>query len=132
MNFGLASIRMASVLCWISGVGFGVFCPPAIWSVMTGRGVPVVMGFPAYGGGPFESVGLRTSIPLLVGFLLACAAEAYAGWLLWGGHRSGAVVALALLPVSAVFWWGFSLPFGPLLAAIRTALILTNWPAFKP
>jgi hypothetical protein len=111
----VVSIRIASILCWISAIGFGVFCPLAIWNLLTGRGVPIVMGFPAYGGGPFERIGLPTTVPLLVAFLLVCIAEGVAGWLLWGGHRSGAVIASAALPFGGAFWWGFSLPFPPLL-----------------
>jgi len=58
---------------------------------------------------------------------VVCVLEGVAGWLLWGGHRSGAVLALALLPFGAVFWWGFALPFGPVLAVARTILILISW-----
>jgi hypothetical protein len=121
------SIRLASILCWVSGIGFGVFCPLAIWSLLTGRGIPIVMGFPAYGGGPFDRIGFHTTVPLLVAFLLVCSGECIAGWLLWGGHRSGAALALALLPFGALFWWGFSLPYGPIVALARTALILASW-----
>lgn len=46
-----------------------------------------------------------------------------AGRLLWDGRRSGAALALVLVPVGAVFWWGFALPAGPVLAVVRTGLI---------
>ena len=121
------SIRVASILCWISAVGFGIFTLPAMRNLLTGRDIPIVFGFPAYGGGPFERHGIKTSVPLLAAFLVVCVLECVAGWLLWGGHRSGAVLALALLPFGAVFWWGFALPFGPVLAVARTILILISW-----
>jgi hypothetical protein len=126
-----ASVRVAAVLLWVNGVGFGVFCLPGIRNLLTGRDVPVVMGFKAYGGGPFERIGIRTSVGLLVGFLLVCTAECVAGWLLWGGHQSGAILALVLLPLGAVFWWGFALPFGPLFAVASTILILLEWNSLK-
>jgi hypothetical protein len=72
-------------------------------------------------------VGLHPSVPLIGGFLLVCIAEGVAGWLLWSAHKSGAVLALALLPFGAAFWWGLSLPLGPLLALVRTLLILAVW-----
>jgi hypothetical protein len=56
-------------------------------------------------------------------------AEAVAGWLVWGGHKSGAILALVLLPIGAVFWWGFALPIPPILALVRTALIVVAWRA---
>jgi hypothetical protein len=92
----------------------------------------VVFGFPAYGGGQFESLGITTTIPLLCGFLLVCTLEGLAGWWLWRAHRRGAVLAMILVPVGAVFWWGFALPIPPLLAIARTILILLNWRTFVP
>src|SRR5512139_1813126 len=122
-------IRVAAILQWIIAVGFGVFCFPAIRNLLMGRDIPIVMGFPAYGRGPFERFGIPTSVPLLAAFLLVCILEAVAGVLLWGGHRSGAVLALVLLPVGGIFWWGFALPIPPIFALVGTVLILLNWQA---
>ena len=122
---------MAAALCLFTAIGFGLPNLPAIKSLMSGGGVPLLFGFPAYGGGVFERFGITTTVPLLCGFLVVCALEGVAGWLLWGGYRSGAVLALALLPVGAVFWVGFSLPIAPIVALVRTALILLNWNALR-
>jgi hypothetical protein len=70
---------------------------------------------------------VKASVPLLVAFGVVCAAECAAGWLLWSGRRTGATLALALLPLELVFWIGFSLPFGPVVAVARTVLILMSW-----
>jgi hypothetical protein len=131
MNFPLMQLRAAAILLLVNGIGFGVFCLPAMRSLRQGRGIPMVMGFPAYGGGPFERHGLPTTVPLLAGFLLVCALEVVAGLLLWGGSRAGGILALALLPAGAVFWWGFALPFGPLLAVLSTILIVLGWQGLK-
>ena len=120
-------IRVAAVLLWTTAIGFGVFCPPAIRNLLAGRAIPRVLGFPAYGEGPFERHGMPTNVPLLAGFLLVCVLEGVAGWLLWGGHRSGAILAVLLLPAGAIFWWGFALPFPPMFAVVRTVLILLYW-----
>lgn len=125
------SIRVASILLWTTSVGFGVFCPPAIRSLLAGRGIPRVMGFPAFGEGPFERHGIPTTVPLLAGFMFVCILEGVAGWSLWGGHRFGAILALALLPAGAVFWWGFALPIPPILAVVRTILILLAWRSLR-
>jgi hypothetical protein len=37
------------------------------------------------------------------------------------------MLSLALVPVGGLFWWGFALPFGPLLALARTVLIVAGW-----
>lgn len=120
-------IRVAAALHGFIGIGFGVFCPPAIRELLAGRDVPTVMGFPAYGRGPFERLGVPTSVPLLTLFLLVCVLEVVAGVLLWGGLKSGAILALVLAPAAGVFWWGFALPAGPIFALAWTVLIVANW-----
>jgi hypothetical protein len=119
--------KIAAVLFWIMAVGFGLPCLLAIRNLLTGRDLPVILGFRAYGGGPFERVGIQTTVTLLVAFLLVCILEGVAGGLLWGDRKAGAILALALLPVGAVFWWGFALPIPPISAVVRTILILLSW-----
>jgi hypothetical protein len=113
-------------MCWITGLGFGL---PGVYGIAhlarTGR-IARFMGFPAYGEGPFERVGVRTSVPLLSAFVGVCAAECFAGRLVWRGRRSGAVLGLALLPVEVVFWIGFALPIPPVFAAARIGSVLRN------
>jgi hypothetical protein len=124
-------IRVAAILHWIIAVGFGMFCFPAIRNLLIGRDIPFVLGLPAYGRGPFERVGIPTTVPLLSAFLLICILEAVAGVLLWGGNKSGAILALVLLPVGGVFWWGFDLPIPPIFSLVWTILILMNWQALQ-
>jgi hypothetical protein len=122
---------VAAILHWFIALGFGVFCFPAIRNLLIGRDIPFVMGLPAYGRGPFERVGIPTTVPLLAAFLLVCIFEVAAGILLWGGQKSGAVLALVLLPVGGVFWWGFALPIPPIFALVWTILILMNWQVLR-
>lgn len=124
-------LRLAAIPLLISGIGFGVFCIPAIRNLRAGREIPVIMGFPAYGRGPFERVNIPTNVPLLAGFLFVCILEIVAGALVWKGSKAGAILALAQLPVAATYWWGFALPFGPIFAFISTVLILLGWGSLK-
>jgi len=121
------SIRFASGLLWISTLGLGIPCVMAIRNLLAGRGIPYVFGFPAYGGGGFERHGMATTIPLLIGFLVVCLAEGFAGWLLWNGQKAGGILAFTLLIPGAIYWWGFDLPYPPILALIRTILIIIFW-----
>ncbi len=82
------------------------------------------MGFPAYGKGPFENIGLPTSIPLLAGFEAVCFAEVVVGALLWSGSPAGIWLSFALLPFEFAYWIGFALPFGPIFGIIRTILVI--------
>ena len=123
----MGALRGAAGLLLIDGVGFGLPCVLAIRNLLAGRGIPFIMGFPAYGRGPFERIGLSTTVPLLALFLLVCTLEAVAGGLLWNGDTIGAILALVLVPLGAIFWWGFALPIPPIFALIRTVLIVLNW-----
>jgi hypothetical protein len=116
----MTAARLAAGFSWLSGLGFGL---PAVYGAVhfarTGE-VWQFMGFPAYGHGPFERIGIPTTVPLLAGFAAVCGAEVVAGSLLWRGHRSGRKLALALLPFEIAYWAGFALPLGPVLGAGRT------------
>ena len=118
-------------MLWFTSLGFGLPCLPAIRNLLTGRDLPLIMGFRAYGGGPFERAGIHTTVTLLVAFLLVYILEGVAGCVLWGDQKAGAILALALLPVGAVFWWGFALPIPPILAVVRTILILLSWRSLR-
>ena len=125
------SIRAASILQWFIGIGLGVFCIPAIRNLLAGRDIPLIMGFPAYGRGPLEHAGFPTTVPLLVAFLVVCALQVVAGVLLWSGHKSGGVLTLLMLPIGAVFWWGFALPIPPMFALVWTLLVMLNWQVLR-
>jgi hypothetical protein len=120
-------MRIAAVLTWISGVGLGVSCVLCLRSLAAGRGIATVLGYPAFGQGPFEHHGFPTTVSLVAVFLVICLVECIAGALLWRGQRVGGVLALGVLPFGAVYWWGFALPYPPLLALARVAFIVSAW-----
>jgi len=118
----------AAILVWISAVGLGIPCVMAIRNLRGGLGIPLVLGFPAYGGCAFERHGRQTTIPMLAGFLLVALIEAGAAWLLWHGYKLGAIASIVLLVPGAVYWWGFDLPYPPTAAVARVVLIVLAWP----
>jgi len=116
--------RTAAVCSLVLGLGFGLPGVYGAWHLARHGEVWTFLGFPTYGGGPFEKWGLPTSAALIAGFVAVCAVEVACGVLLWRGASSGLWLALALLPVELVFWVGFALPFGPVLGLVRTALVV--------
>jgi hypothetical protein len=120
-------IKIAALCLWLSGLGFGIPGIYGIWSMLKGKGIAYVMGFPAYGNGPFEKIGVHTTVPLLTGFLFVCILECIAGWGLWSGDKGSAILSLAIVPVEMVFFIGFALPFGPPFLLIRIILLLLSW-----
>jgi hypothetical protein len=116
--------RTAAVLAWLPALGFGVPGVYAVWYFAEWHRPWTFMGFPTYGDGPFESVGIDTSVPLLALFVAVCLAELALGVALWRSVRGSVVAGLALLPVEFVFWVGFALPFGYLVGIARAAVLL--------
>ena len=123
--------RIAAALLCLLGLGFGLPCFVAVRSLAAGNGPATLMGYPTYGRGPFEGVGIRSSVPLVLAFAAVCSLEVASGVLLWRGERAGGVLALALLIPGAVFWWGFALPYAWPLAVASTALIVVGWGALR-
>jgi hypothetical protein len=117
-------VRLAAVLSIILGLGFGLPCAYGIRYLSRTGEVWTFLGFPTYGGGPFERIGIRTTVPLLVAFLGVCGLEVLMGWLLWRGRRASRVLAVGLLPIELAFWMGFALPFGPPLGLARAILVI--------
>lgn len=114
----------AGLISVLLGLGFGLPCLFGIRHFVRTGEVWTFMGFPTYGKGPFERIGIPTSTPLLVVFLAVCLAEVVIGGMILTDAPSARVLALALLPVELVFWIGFALPLGPPLGIARAALVL--------
>ena len=120
------SPKAAAVLAGFAGLGFGLPGALGVKHLAETGQVWMFMGFPTYGGGPFERVGIRTSVPLMSAFVALCAAEVATGCLLWRGSRAGVRLSHALLPIEMAFWIGFALPVGPPLGVARTLLVISQ------
>ena len=121
--------RIAGSVSLFLGLGFGLPCVFAIRHFAQTGGVWTFMGFPTYGNGPFERIGVQTSTALLVAFLLVCIAEVAVGLMLWAGTPYAPIVSYALLPFELAFWIGFALPLGPVLGIARTGLLTLARPS---
>ncbi len=117
-------VTVAALCSLALGLGFGL---PAVFGTLhfarTGE-VWMFVGFPTYGGGPFERLGLPTSVPLLIGFVFVCLAEVIVGVMLLRDVPHAAAVSYVLLPFEFAFWIGFALPLGPPLGIVRTILLV--------
>jgi hypothetical protein len=116
--------RVAGILSIFLGLGFGL--PGVFGAIHLSRSGEVwtFLGFPTYGGGPFERAGISSTVLLISAFVAVCVAEVVVGVLLWVGAPHAALVSLLLLPFEMVFWIGFALPFGPPFGIARVVLAL--------
>jgi hypothetical protein len=106
------------------GLGFGLPCLVGMRHLARTGELWTFLGFPTYGEGPFERIGLPTSIPLMAGFAVVCLAECVVGAMIWLDAPGATAAAVALLPFEFVFWVGFALPFGPPVGIARAVLVL--------
>jgi hypothetical protein len=127
----MTSAQIAAVLTWAYAVGFGI---PVIYVapyLVRHGALPTFLGmFPMYGGSWSSRVGTSAFVALLISFAVVTLAAAFAGWLVWQGSRTGALLSLVLLPVEAVFWIGFALPIPWVIGIARVVLLAVAWKSF--
>ena len=114
--------RAAGVLALLLGLGFGIPGVIGTRHFVQHHEIWLFLGFPTYGGGAFERAGIPTTVPLLAGFVVICAAEVGLGALLLAGWRPALWLSLVLLPFELAYWTGFALPYGFVLGAARVGL----------
>jgi len=120
--------RAAAVLTWVYAAGFGIPAIPVSGYLLSHGSLPWFLDlFPMYGGPWSSRLSAGTFVALLAVFLVVTGLAAWSAWWLWQGRKVGALVNLALLPVEAIFWVGFALPFPWLVGAARAVLIAIAW-----
>src|SRR5215207_7074949 len=131
--FALATGRSAAVVTWLQAAGFGLPAIPVSVFLLRERKLPWLGGlFPMYGGPWSDSWAPRTMVASFAAFLGISLIAAWGAWLVWHGSRVGAVICVATIPVEAVFWYGYALPFAPPLGIARIVLVAAAWPALGP
>ena len=101
---------------WLVGV------LPTLYYAFTRGRLPTLGGITLLGG-PFERLGLNPLIVAGIGYVIVSALKILAAYWLWGARLDGAVLELILLGLSAIFWYGFALPLGPLVGVIQIVLL---------
>jgi hypothetical protein len=126
----VTALRLEAVLTWLYAAGFGgATIPVAMYLRRRGR-LPTFFGlFEMYGGTWWHRSPQRTFVWLLMAFLLTTAAASWVSWLVWNASRPGAVLTLILLPVEALFWFGFDLPIPKAIGVVRIVLLAIGWSA---
>ncbi len=95
---------------------------------LVNKRLPMVAGLFRALSGPFEALGIDALIVAGLIFVSISAFKFLAAWWLWNGQLDGAVLQLVLLGVSAIFWYGFAVPYGPVLGIPQVVLIALVWP----
>lgn len=115
-----------SILFCFDAFAWSIGVAPTLYYAFARGSLPTVAGIRLMGG-PFESLGLDALIVMGTIFVVVSAMKFLAAYWLWHSRKDGAVLGLILLCLSAIFWYGFALPLGPLLGIAEVVLLLLVW-----
>lgn len=116
----LTLVVVFDALAWI----FGVL--PTLKYALNQRVLPTV-GPIRLLAGPMEALGIEAVIVTGLVFVVVSALKLLAAYWLWQSRLDGAVFELILLGLSAIFWYAFDLPFGPIAGIAQIILIVLVW-----
>jgi hypothetical protein len=128
------AITAASILCFVFGVGWTIGAPRSIVYMIRNRTLRVIetpIGQIRGMAGPFEALGMDAMILLALLFLAINVVYILAGYWLWKSQRKGGILAISLLALSVIFWWGFALPFPPVVGLLLAGLLAAGWKSLR-
>ena len=103
---------------------FGVL--PVLKYALTHRTLPTVGGIRLLSG-PLEALGIEAVIVTGLIFVVVSALKLLAAYWLWQVRLDGAILLVILMGLSAIFWYAFELPLGPLSGFIEVILLALAW-----
>lgn len=116
----LAIVVVFDALAW----SFSVL--PVLKYAQTHRDLPTVYGIRLLSG-PIEALGIEAVIVTGIVFVVVSALKLLAAYWIWQARLDGAILEIILLSLSAIFWYAFELPFGPLGGVIQVVLLALVW-----
>jgi hypothetical protein len=114
------------VLIYLTGIGWAIGSAIPLYLLFQRGALPRVGPIPLLGG-RFERLGQGAFISAGLVFVVVSALRILAAYWLSLGRVDGAVLELILLGLSAIFWYGFELPLGPIFAITEVVLLVLVW-----
>ena len=117
-----------SIVVYIDAFMWLVGMVPTLYYALTQKRLPTLAGIRLLGG-PFEKLGMDALIAAGIGYVIVSALKILAAYWLGQSRQDGAVLEMILLGLSAIFWYGFELPLGPIFGIIQVVLLAFAWKA---
>lgn len=121
-------IKILSIVVYIDAFGWILGVVPTLYYAFNHRDLPTLTGRKLLAG-PFERLGIDSLIVLGIVYVVLSGLKILAAYWLQSARMDGAVLELILLGLSAVFWYGFALPLGPILGIVQVVLMALTWGA---
>lgn len=119
-------ITALAVLVYVDGFGWIIGVLPTLYYAFKRRDLPRLLGIRLLSG-PFEALGLDALIVAGLLYVIVSGLKILAAYWIWNSRLDGAVLELILLGLSALFWYGFALPFGPVVGILQLVLLALVW-----
>jgi hypothetical protein len=119
-------IKILPILVYIDAFGWLVGVIPTLYYAFTRRSLPT-LGRIRLMSGPFEKPGIDFLIATGIVYAVISGLKILAAYWLQNSRMDGAMLELILLGLSAIFWYGFELPLGPLLGVVQVILLALAW-----
>jgi hypothetical protein len=116
----LTIVVIFEALAWI----FGVL--PVLKYALDHRNLPTVAGIRLLSG-PIEALGIEAVVITGLMFVVVSGLKLLSAYWLWHAGMDGAILQVILLSLSAIFWYAFALPFGPLGGIVQIVLLVLAW-----
>ena len=114
------------VLIYLNSLGWAIGSVIPLYLLFTRGSLPRV-GPIILLGGRFQKLGDGAFMAAGLVFVVVSALRALGAYWLSLGRLDGAVLELILLGLSAIFWYGFELPLGPIGGVIHLVLVVLVW-----
>lgn len=119
-------------LILLDGLGWGLALLPGLQYELLHQSLQTVrvagIGPEIHGlSGPFEALGIGGHIVAGLLFVVVSLLKVLPAYWIWNLRRDGAVLALILLAVSVLFWYGFGLPLAPLMGIAQIIVLALAW-----
>ena len=122
-------VTALTILILIDALGWPLGILPTLHYAITYRSLPTVAGIRLMSG-PFEALGIDSLIVCGLLFVVVSLLKLLAAYWTWNSQTEGPVLQLILLSASAIFWYGFALPFGPPGAVAQVIIMALSWKHF--
>jgi hypothetical protein len=123
-------VKALTALVLVDALGWAVGVLLTLNHVFSHRTLPTLAGIRLLSG-PFEALGIDAMLVAGLLFVVVSALKLLAAYWIWSLRKDGVVLQLILLALSAVFWYGFALPFGPPGALLQLVAVALAWSSFS-
>lgn len=117
----VAVVFLIDAFMWLVGM------VPTMYYALHRRSMPTLPIIGRLLEGPFQSLGIDALIVSGMIYILVSAFKILAAYWLWHSRMDGAVLGAILIGLSAIFWYGYGIPLGPLFGVAELILLAIVW-----